>query len=188
MSQTTDTNLTIDEMVVHNAEDVERRIQNGGFIDYNDTSTSLSPVVLADNIWTLIPNNGAGAFTNKNYPPYGVTELMDVSTGKIDPTGLELGDVIYIRNDFSVTPSTNNSALLFRYTLGGPGGEYQLEKSLGRLDRGSGIAYRFSVTVDKIYMGDENTRSNFIGLEVNLTTAGTLVNAGSVISVVRRSF
>lgn len=156
-----------------------------GFIDYNDTSTSSSPLALQDGIWVDIPNNGLGAFTNKSYAPQGVSELMDTANGKIDVTQLALGDSIVIRNDFTVTPQTNNSSLRFRYTLGSGSGSYTLEKRLGRLDEGSGIGYRFSLTTDLIYMGDENTRDNPIGLQVNLSTSGTLVNAGSVISVVR---
>lgn len=158
---------------------------NGGFIDYNDTGTSSSPISLTEDTWTTIPNDGLGAFTNKTYKPSGVTELMDTSTGAIDPTELALGDVIFIRNDFSVTPNTNNASLEFRYSLGTGAGAYTLTKRLARLDSGSGEAYRFSLEADKIYMGDLNTRDNPIALQVKLSTDGTLVNAGSVISVLK---
>tara|TARA_R110000824_G_scaffold218492_3_gene405214 strand:+ start:3923 stop:4510 length:588 start_codon:yes stop_codon:yes gene_type:complete len=166
-----------------NADIVKNK--NGGFLDYNDTSTLSAPVSLISNTWTTIPNDGLGAFTNKNYLPYGVNELIDTSTGAIDPTELGLGDYILIRNDFTVTPSTNNSSLEFRYTLGTGAGAYTLEKRLGRLDQGSGTPYRFSLGVDEIYMGDINTRDNPIGLQVRLSSNGTLVNSGSAISVVR---
>ena len=157
-----------------------------GFIDYNDTSTAASPLVLLADTWTTIPNDGLGSFTNKTYAPDGVSELMDTSTGAIDPTGLPLGSSILVRNDFSVTPSTNNSLLEFRYTLGSGGGSYTLEKLIGRLDSGSGKPYRQSLVPDLIYMGDTNTRDNPIGLQVRLSTAGTLVNAGSVIQVAKQ--
>jgi len=156
-----------------------------GFIDYNDASTSATPLVIEADTWTVIPNDGLGAFTNKAYKPQGVAELMDTSTGKIDPRELSLGDVIIIRNDFTLIPQTNNASLRFRYTLGGGAGSYTLEKRLGRLDEGSGIEYRFSLATDKIYMGDTNTLDNLIGLEVKMSTHGTLVNAGSVISVLK---
>ena len=159
--------------------------QKQGFIDYNDSSTALNPVVLSEDTWTVIPNDGLGAFTNKNYLPTNVTELMDTTTGKIDPTQLQLGDIIIIRNDFTVIPQTNNASLRFRYTLGGGAGAYTLEKRLGRLDEGSGVGYRFSLATDKIYMGDANTRDNHIGLEVKSSTPATLVNSGTVISVMK---
>ena len=153
-----------------------------GWIDYNDTTGDGS---LSADTWTTIPNNGLGAFTNKAYPPSGITELMDVSTGAIDPSGLTLGDFILIRNDFTVTPQTNNTSLDFRYTLGAGGGAYTLEQQLGRLDRGAGVGYRFSLRIDSIYMGDTNTRDNPIGLQVKCSGGATLNNAGSVIEVVR---
>ena len=156
----------------------------GGFMDYNDTSTSSSPITLVADTWTTIPNDGLGAFTNKTYKPDGnVTELMDTSTGAIDPTGLSLGDTILIRNDFTVNPSTNNASLEFRYQLGTGGGSYTLGKRLGRLDEGSGTDYRFSLNPDLIYMGDENTRGNPGKLQVKLSSAGTLTNAGVAIQV-----
>ena len=154
-----------------------------GFIDYNDTT---GPINLIADTWTIIPNNGAGAFTNKTYAPLGVTELMDAATGAIDPTQLTKGDALFIRNDYTINPNTNNALLEFRYGLGGGGNEYTLRTTKGRLDNGSGIDYRYSLTTDYIYMGDDNTKDNPITLQVKLSTNGTLSNAGSVIQVVKR--
>lgn len=158
---------------------------NGGFlVDYNDTATASSPINVAADTWTTITNNGAGAFTNLAFLPNDVTRLLDTTTGEIDPSDLNLGSSLLIRNDFTVTPQTNNSTLDFRYTLGTGGGAYTLELALGRLDRGAGVGYRFSMRVDKIYMGDTNTRDNPIGLQVKCSTGATLVNAGIAITVV----
>mgnify|MGYP003647704977 CR=1 FL=1 len=158
----------------------------GCFIDYNDTSTGTTPITLVADTWTTIPNDGLGAFSNDSYKPDGdVVALMDTSVGAIDPTGLNLGDTILIRNDFTVTPNTNNASLEFRYSLGAGAGSYTLQKRLGRLDEGSGLGYRFSLTPDLIYMGDLNTRDNPISLQVKLSSSGSLVNAGTVIQVVR---
>lgn len=154
-----------------------------GFIDYNDTTGAFS--ITADT-WTDLPNDGLGAFTNKNYPPTGVTELMDTSTGYIDVTELDLGDSILIRNDYTINPNTNNALLRFRYELGNGGGSYTLEKIIGRLDSGSGQDYRFSLVPDLIYMGDTNTRDNPIKIQVYCTSNATVTNAGSVIQVIKR--
>ena len=153
-----------------------------GFIDYNDTTGSVS---LTSDTWTTIPNNGQGGFSNDTYKPQGVSEFMNVSTGSIDVSDLELGDTILIRNDFKINPNTNNALVEFRYRLGGGGGEYTLETTLGRLDNGSGVDYRFSLKPDLIYMGDTNTRDNPITLEVKLSTNGTITNAGSVIQLIK---
>ena len=153
-----------------------------GFMDYNDTT---GDVAMTADTWTDVPNNGAGAFTNKTYPPTGVSELLDVATGKIDPTELDLGDSMFIRLDVTVTPTINNSRLEMQFTLGGGGGEYTLPLDSTRLDDGSGKGYRF-VREFKIYMGDTNTRDNPIGLQVKCSSAATLNNAGVAITVVNR--
>ena len=158
----------------------------GGFMDYNDSSTASTAVSLTADTWTTIPNDGLGGFTNKAYKPDGsVVELMDTSTGAIDPTGLNLGDTLLIRNDFKINPNTNNASLKFRYVLGSGANEYSLENSLGRLDEGSGKDYRFSLKVDQIYMGDTNTRDNLITLQVKCSSNGSLINAGTSLSVLR---
>jgi hypothetical protein len=61
-----------------------------------------------------------------------------------------------------------------------------LETVVGRLDDGSGKAYRYALKPDLIYMGDENTRDNPISMQVRLSTDGSLSNAGSVIQVIKR--
>ena len=154
-----------------------------GFIDYNHDGNAIT---ITANTWTDIPNNGQGAYSNSTYKPDGVTELMDVSTGYIDVSELSLGDSILIRNDYTVTPNTNNALVSFRYVLGSGNGEYTLEKNVSRLDSGSGVGYRFSLEPDLIYMGDTNTKDNAIKLQIKMTSAGTLQNAGSVIQVLKR--
>jgi hypothetical protein len=156
-----------------------------GFADYNDTATSSTPIVIPANTWTTITNDGLGAFTNLDSLPFDVTSLMDTSTGFIDPTELDIGDSIVIRNDYTITPSVNNSLLKFRYELGTGGGLYQLETIVSRLDSGSGVGYRLALKPDFIYIGDSNTNDNYIKIQVNLENAGTLVNAGTVIQVVK---
>jgi len=155
-----------------------------GFIDYNDTTGAIS---LVADTWTTIPNNGAGAFSNDAYKPTAVTQLMDVSTGEIDPRELSIGDTILIRNDYTINPNTNNAELEFRYVLGDGANEYTLQTTIGRLDDGSGVDYRFSLKPDLIYMGDLNTRDNLITLQVKLSANGTLTNAGSVIQVIKQN-
>jgi len=195
MSVTVDEKTNVVEVVLDSnrvVEIVQRGAQgvspfDDGFIDYNDTSTTVTPLVLLADTWTTIPNDGLGAFTNKNFLPKGVTDLMDNTTGAIDPSQLALGDDFIVRNDFRVSPNINNALLKFRYQLGNGGNEYNLETNLGRLDDGSGKYYRYSLTTDYIYMGDLNTLNNPIKLQVNLSTDGTLINAGSVIRVFKGS-
>jgi len=153
--------------------------KQNGFIDYNDTTGSFS--VTADT-WTDIPNNGAGAFTNKAYRPEGVSEILDTSTGYLDFSDLPLGSEITLRNDITVNPNTNNALLEMRYVLGGGAGEYTLEFVNERLDSGSGIDYQ-KVSTFPIYMGDTNTKNNPGKLQIRLSTPGTVQNAGVYASI-----
>ena len=158
----------------------------GGFADYNDTATAASPIVLAANTWTTLTNNGAGVFTNTSFLPSGVTRLLDTATGAFDFSELELGDFCTIRNDFTVQPNTNNALLELRYQAGAGAASYTLQTTVGRLDSGSSVDYRFSLSPDFIYVGDDNTRNNPIIMQIRLSTAGTVINSGSVIGVTKR--
>lgn len=167
-------------------DDDNESTTNNGIVDYNDSSTSTNPVDLIANVWTDVPNDGAGAFSNFNFMPEGVTRLMDVTTGRFDFSELSLGDNILIRNDITIIPDTNNALLELRYRLGVNQYEYTLEKLVSRLDSGSNIPYRFSLQPDMVYLGDDNTRNSPVILQVRLSTEGKLINAGTAIGVVRK--
>lgn len=168
--------------VVDHINSVSSGTTEAGFLDYNHDDGLVN---LVADTWTDVPNNGAGAFTNKNYLPAGVTEIIDTSTGYLDFSQLQLGDQILTRDDFTVNPSTNNCLLEVRYVLGQGAGEYALSVLRERLDNGSGVDYQ-KVLLFAIYMGDENTRGGVGKLQVKLSTSGTLTNAGSYINVIRR--
>ena len=150
-----------------------------GFIDYNDTTGSVS---LVADTWADVPNNGAGAFTNKVYKPTTINEVLDGSTGYLDFSELTLGSQLLIRNDFTVTPNTNNSLLEVRYLLGQGAGEYALKFWSERLDSGSGIGYQRVISFP-IYMGDTNTQGGVGKLQVKLSTTGSINNAGSYVKI-----
>jgi len=157
---------------------------NIGPIDYNDSTTNITPIPLTPNTWTDVPNNGGGAFTNLTYAPTDVTSLLDTTTGYLDFSQLELGDSVIIRIDFKVTPNVNNAGLECRYVLGDGAGEYALSVFEKRLDRGSGIPYDSDKGSFLIYMGDTNTRDNPGKLQVKLSSTGSLTNAGLAILLV----
>lgn len=157
-----------------------------GFADYSDGTTASTPIVLVSDTWTDITNDGAGVSTNLDYLPTGVTRLIDTSTGIFLLDELDLGDIVNIRNDFTITPSTNNQLIRLRYVLGIGGSEYSLETTIGRLDSGSGQPYRFSLVPFLIYMGDDNTRLNPIKLQLLSTGNASVVNSGAVVGVTKR--
>lgn len=90
-------------------DDIKDNREALGFLDYNDSGTPIS-ILTASNP-TAITNDGEGAFTNKAYPPEGVTDLWNVVDDKFDWSQLSLGDMIDIRLDFILTTTSNNTEI-----------------------------------------------------------------------------
>ena len=157
-----------------------------GFADYNDTSTSTTPLSIEADTWTDLPNDGLGPFSQEQLPASMSGGLLGAG-GAIDISSMPAGSDILIRQDFTVFPSNNNAALAFRYKLGSGAGEYTLSKSLGRLDQGAGIGYPNSLTTDYVYSGDANTKDNPIQPQIKMSSAGTVVNAGMAIKIYKAS-
>ncbi len=173
------TALRVGQNLTDLGENIKANKFKFGFMDYNDDNGSVS---LTANVWTDVPNNGAGTFTNKTYKPDNVTEVLDVATGYLDFSDLTLGSQLLIRNDFTVTPNTNNSLLEVRYLLGQGASEYDLKFWSERLDSGSGVGYQRVISFP-IYMGDTNTQGGVGKLQVKLSTNGSINNAGSYIKI-----
>ena len=157
-----------------------------GFVDYNDSATASTPVTLVKDVWTDVTNDKLGAFTNTDYLPGDMTNLMDGSTGHLDFSELTLGSDILIRIDFIVTPQTNNALVESRYVLGQGVNEYALPIRSRRLDSGSGVGYSSEKGAFYIYMGDTNTLGGAGKLQVKLSTGGTLVNNGVAIKIFKK--
>ena len=174
-----DTLLTDITGLLFNLAGESAALKTQGFIDYNDTS---GDVTLTPDTWIDVPNNGLGAFTNRTYKPTTINDVLDGSTGYLDFSELTLGSQLLIRNDFTVTPNTNNSLLEVRYLLGQGAGEYALKFWSERLDSGSGIGYQRVISFP-IYLGDTNTQGGVGKLQVKLSTNGSINNAGSYVKI-----
>tara|TARA_R110002020_G_scaffold460380_1_gene678861 strand:- start:35 stop:574 length:540 start_codon:yes stop_codon:yes gene_type:complete len=156
-----------------------------GIADYNDTSTTSSPVALVADTWTTLPNDGLGTFSQESLPS-GVSTLLVPASGAIDISQLSEKSTIKIRFDFGVTPSSNNSALGFRLLLGDGVSAYSLPTSFGRLDEGAGVIYDRGLFVGGVYAGDLNTIDNPIFLQAKCSANATLINRGMYIEVYKR--
>ena len=152
------------------------------FVDYNDTATATTPITLLQDTWTTLTNDGLGTSTNTSQLPSDLTSMLAPSGG-IDISMLKVGSDIMIRPDFTVTPTSNNSALYIRLSLGAGANAYTLESSLGRLDLGAGIPYREALHAIYAYAGDDNTTNNPIDIQIKLSGGGTVVNSGMAIKV-----
>lgn len=146
---------------------------------------TLSPVALPKETWVTIANNGEGD-TSVAFLPPTVDRLMNTDTGALDFSGLTEGDGVVLRPDYLVTPTVDKALLKFRYLLGSGSYTYVLERTLGRLDAGSGSEYIQGVHPDYVPMLDSNTLLAPVVMQVWLSEIGELVNNSVTIQVIKR--
>jgi hypothetical protein len=134
-------------------------IYNGGLFDYNDLSTSTTPISVTGGAESVtITNDGLGQYTNKTYKPEGFSDIWNSSTNKFDWSDLSLGDMIDIRIDIKVTTtSPNQDVNVYLVLASGDINEYTIPFFKGSF-KNAGVhdINRFN----GIYMGDDATLSN----------------------------
>lgn len=157
----------------------------GGLFDYNDLGTTSSPiVVLAAGGDHVLTNDELGAFTNKNFPPNGVTDMWDSVNDVFDWSDLKLGDMVDIRVDVDVITTSTNTEIKIDLELGTGGGTYKIPwiletnyKTAGthKLNRYNGI-----------YMGDTNTLNNGGRFVISTDKNCTCIVNGWYIKLIKR--
>jgi hypothetical protein len=129
-----------------------------GTLDYNDLATQTTPIAVTGNGSDhKITIDGEGAYTNKLYPPIGVTDVWDVDNDQFDFSQLSLGDHITIRVSVIVTTLSNFTDVHLAAFLGIGVSEYEVH--LIRESYKSTGTYELSATA-AIYMGNELTLDN----------------------------
>ena len=128
-----------------------------GFLDYNDLGTTAAPIaVTAGGAAVPLTNDGAGAFTNLAFPPFGVTKVWDVATNTLDFAELNLGSIMHFRVDITVVITGTNAEIDLLIDLGiGSPGPYTLDVGSSYFKSAGTYEMTFS---NFIYMGDLNTK------------------------------
>jgi len=129
-----------------------------GFIDYNDTATSLLPLSVTAILGEIaLTNDGLGIFSNSLYKPTGITDIWDSVSNKFDWTDLSLGDMVDIRLEIEVTTTSPNQYVEVNLYMNEGISEYsipfvhQVYKSAG--------TYKISA-FNGIYMGNTDALNN----------------------------
>lgn len=130
-----------------------------GILDYNDLATQSSPITITGGAGLIdITNDGAGAFTNKAFPPTGVNDIWDVDNNVFDWSDLEIGDMVDLRFDVLLTTVSTNTAIEVFLQLGTGGGVYLIPFIIEINFKTVGV---YSINRwNGIYMGDTNTLNN----------------------------
>lgn len=156
---------------------------HGGWVDYSDSATAGSPIVVLSGVPTLLTNDGAGAFTNEAYLPMGVTAIYD-KVDSFDWSQLRKGDMIDIRIDVSLTTISPNTTVQLNLHLGTGAGSYTIPFVTDADFKSTGTH-----SINKyngIYMGDDNTLDNGGQLMITCDKSSTAVVVGWYCKIIMR--
>jgi len=99
-----------------------------GFFDYADLATQTTPLSFVTNVPKKLTNDGLGATTNKNFPPYGVTSVWNTVDNSCNFSQLSNGDWVIIRFDVEITTTSSNQEVKSFVKLGvGTSKQYDLQ-------------------------------------------------------------
>jgi hypothetical protein len=127
-----------------------------GVLDYNDLFTQSTPLTIGGGGGEVhLTNDGLGSFTNKAYPPFGVTDVWNASLNVFDFSELRLGGVVHLRLDCEITTTNGNQEVETAIDLAISGSPYTI--GINRTQYKAAGTYQLH-GVSFIYLGDENTR------------------------------
>ena len=155
----------------------------GGLVDYNDSTTAGTPLVILAGVPKILTNDGAGAFTNKSFLPVGVTDIWD-EVDSFDWSELPLGSMIDIRLDISLTTASPNTTVEIDLHLGTGGGAYTIPFVT---DADFKIAAVHTVNkYNGIYIGDANTKDNGGQFKITCDKNSTVIVNGWYCKIIIR--
>jgi len=128
-----------------------------GYADYNHGGGTQS---LTANTWTVMTNNAAGPYTDQTHLPTEVDPavLWSPASNRFGFTDLNVGDMIDLRFDLTITPASANTEVLGRlvFDVGQPG-----EFSLNVLQKSFKSASVYQVVgYTGFYIGSLSMRNN----------------------------
>jgi hypothetical protein len=128
-----------------------------GFFDYADLATQTTPLSFVTGVDKKLTNDGLGATTNKNYPPYGITDVWSTSTNACNFSQLSLGDAVGIRFDVTATTTSANQVVraYIKLAIGTPS-EYILNIFAQQIKTAQENQFTLFT---KLYIGSEDIRT-----------------------------
>lgn len=155
-----------------------------GFFNYESTDPMF---ITTPEVWTPIPNNGLGIFSERGLGPDGVSDMLIPETGEVSLMDLVPGDQLYFRITIDIVPYTMALGLDFRAVLGQGLDEYTVP--VGRamtLGQGAGQGTGPFVADAQIFIRDANTISGGMRLEMKTDGQAEVTSLGLYLSVFKR--
>lgn len=157
----------------------------GGLFDYNDLGTTGAPISVSGGGGSVVlTNDEGGAFTNKLFPPTGVTDVWDKDNDVFDWSDLKLGDMVDIRIDVDVITTSVNTEIKIDLHLGTGGSSYTIPWILETNFKNTGT-HKLN-RYNGIYMGDTNTLDNGGKFMIESDKNCTIVVNGWYCKIIKR--
>ena len=152
-----------------------------GIYSYDDTQAAQT---LVANTYEVLSNNGAGTNTFKDPLP-NIPDLYNVATDRFDFSGLNIGDVVKLRVDFTADVGVSE-VIDCRMVLGeAQAGEYTLPFISSKEFKASGT-YQVVEEIE-LYIGNDLTRNNPAFIEIRSSGADDILNNGFYAKVINRN-
>lgn len=156
-----------------------------GIFNYADNVTATTPInVPTGNVYVPITNDAAGAFTYKNLPDVGVTDVWDEVAGEFDFSQLSIGDMVDIRLELELTTTLINQEFDVVLELGQGVAPYEIPFAVKTNVKTAG-----AIAISRyngIYIGNALTRDNPAQFKIRSTNAATLKVIGWYCKVVKK--
>ncbi len=156
-----------------------------GFFDYADLATQTTPISFVNGVDKKLTNDGLGATTNKNYPPYGITDVWSTSTNACNFSQLSLGDAVGVRFDVTATTTASNQVVraYIKLAIGTPS-EYILNVFAQQIKTAQENQFTLFT---KLYIGNEDIRTAPAEFYILSDNNGTVKVNGWYFQIERRS-
>ena len=175
-----DVRETINEIISNLIEDDICRIGWGSY--FNGDQTPISIPAATETKLTLTT---AGGSEREEYLPIGVSGLWNSTTSQFDFSSLEVGDMVDLRVDGSLTNTGFNESFALNLQVGiGSPGEFTLPFASGnRLFAGTAAVSRYN----GIFIGSDNAKNFPAELRVLTTDAASGFLVDIYIKVLKRT-
>lgn len=110
--------------------EIETLQSRSGFVDYNDSATSTTPISLTSSTWTKLTNNKLGIYTKTDALPSGITNVWNSTTNQLDFTQIPVNSMVRLRADYTVTTTSANQVVRLRILFAiGDASQFSLQNS-----------------------------------------------------------
>lgn len=162
--------------------EIEELQTNYGFVDYNDSATSVTPISLLADTWTKLTNNTLGPYTKDDQLPAGVTRIWNAITNQFVFDELPLNTTIYGRFDIEITTSVLDSVVDLIAVVGvGSTSEFEVPLMTSAFFTTSGV--KKIAPFNGMYIGSNDIKNYPTEIRIRSTSACTVKVNGWYVTI-----